>query len=913
MEGSKYSGDKTNRDSETLDLSTSTLSSTSATSTNERHSNLNSSGDYGSFSSSSDNKLETDQSQPFLQRSILQSNDIEKRKSGGQSKSNSKLDPKVNSVSVKDKDSDSCNAEGEKMKLVKSIHTRTPFFSSDSNNNCITKCCFTQNQNQNDNKFDHSKSKSQSFNNISPVDQILLSPWKKWRTYGMFPWKFLLHLLLIILISTIAILMNSIFAGYSRAMGRNFTNILVLDSTNNIDITEYGYSYIYTIKDTIDATQNLITNYFDIPNLSVGDMLIFDTNLCDKKVFQALCKDFDAPAITISLLDPNTLNVYEEMYQISESTSPWPLSSNSEIVEEINKDNIKPARVFFDSVQNMEFKFNILSNTLTSKNTNKPKVSVLWEIFINYKLIGSGQWEISMYYHMEKIYPIEVYTTYMYYAESPILEDEGSDSSTLNVIIDAKWLWINCKIVFILCSLIMLIAFSFQCLTMKSTARHAILLKELSMSFSKSQNNGSLNSKKTNLEEDSLQAEKQPLLDHEDQEGISENVNITGNKYYNEEEKSSEVNEPFFSVWESIGFFNLWNLVSTISNIFTIIFCITILYTGSPLMAEPATQGCIGISCFTIWLSILQYMEFNPRYYVLIITLRTAVPRIAQFLIGILPVFMGYSLLGLVFFGNRREEFGSIVNTWTTLFGVVNGDSILDTINAISFHTVLGPLYICFYMMLFTYVCLMTCIAIVEEAFFTSADEISQKDVEDSSDTTSPKDFLKTNYSDFSGDGISDITKSPMTHCHYTHNHHEQYYHYVASPVGKLKSPMVNSRFSNEKFNSFASGNNPNTNLKHLLTTTLETNTNDESQSEKKVESSTTSSSRVKRTGSIYSKKLSVSEDNDILDDAVDINNHHRTISPKLYKKLSYLARSYSDHITEDTKDGEDDVNRSMH
>ena len=39
------------------------------------------------------------------------------------------------------------------------------------------------------------------------------------------------------------------------------------------------------------------------------------------------------------------------------------------------------------------------------------------------------------------------------------------------------------------------------------------------------------------------------------------------------------------------------------------------------------------------------------------------------------------------------------------------------------------------------------------------------------------------------------------------------------------------------------------------------------------------------------------------------INN----IPVSLYKKLSYLARSYSDHITEDTKDGEDDVNRSMH
>jgi hypothetical protein len=49
---------------------------------------------------------------------------------------------------------------------------------------------------------------------------------------------------------------------------------------------------------------------------------------------------------------------------------------------------------------------------------------------------------------------------------------------------------------------------------------------------------------------------------------------------------------------------------------------------------------------------------------------------------------------------------------------VVNGDVVLDTFDALSYQVGLGELYLSVYILLFTYVVLMTIIAIVEEAFF---------------------------------------------------------------------------------------------------------------------------------------------------------------------------------------------------
>ena len=75
----------------------------------------------------------------------------------------------------------------------------------------------------------------------------------------------------------------------------------------------------------------------------------------------------------------------------------------------------------------------------------------------------------------------------------------------------------------------------------------------------------------------------------------------------------------------------------------------------------------------------------------------------------------------MVMFGDQSDDFADIGSTAATLFAVVNGDVILDTFNELSFSAVAGNVYLYLYILLFMYVVLMTVIAIVEEAFFSSS------------------------------------------------------------------------------------------------------------------------------------------------------------------------------------------------
>ncbi|RLO04196.1 hypothetical protein DYB28_009186 [Aphanomyces astaci] len=83
------------------------------------------------------------------------------------------------------------------------------------------------------------------------------------------------------------------------------------------------------------------------------------------------------------------------------------------------------------------------------------------------------------------------------------------------------------------------------------------------------------------------------------------------------------------------------------------------------------------------WLSLLRFLSFNPRTYILGLTLKRGAPQVVEFLIGVCPLFVGYVLFGTIMFG--------------------------------------ATLYLYSYIVIFAYVVLMVCIGIMEDAFFTSA------------------------------------------------------------------------------------------------------------------------------------------------------------------------------------------------
>lgn len=124
--------------------------------------------------------------------------------------------------------------------------------------------------------------------------------------------------------------------------------------------------------------------------------------------------------------------------------------------------------------------------------------------------------------------------------------------------------------------------------------------------------------------------------------------------------------------------------------------------------------------CALQWGSLVRYLQVNTRFHILGLTLRRGLPRVLQFLVGVLPIFVGFVLFGTVMFGAKVPRFQSASATATTLFSVANGDEIHDTFNDVAYTPWIGQIYVYSYMILFSYVILMVCIGIIEDAFFSA-------------------------------------------------------------------------------------------------------------------------------------------------------------------------------------------------
>ena len=81
------------------------------------------------------------------------------------------------------------------------------------------------------------------------------------------------------------------------------------------------------------------------------------------------------------------------------------------------------------------------------------------------------------------------------------------------------------------------------------------------------------------------------------------------------------------SASEVLRVIDLWTVVSTLGCICVLVFSFTNLITGDSVMSARWTKLFMGFSALTLWSSVVEFMEFNPRYFVLVLTLRKAVPR----------------------------------------------------------------------------------------------------------------------------------------------------------------------------------------------------------------------------------------------------------------------------------------------
>lgn len=124
-------------------------------------------------------------------------------------------------------------------------------------------------------------------------------------------------------------------------------------------------------------------------------------------------------------------------------------------------------------------------------------------------------------------------------------------------------------------------------------------------------------------------------------------------------------------------FFNGWSLVVIMANAISLIG--TVFFLADP--NNPSNNGYgeffIGIGTCIQYISFMQYTSFYSGYNTISDTMVYSTPLVTKALVGILPVFCGYTFLGITTFWKSKYFQGFAQSQWT-LFAIMNGDAIYD-------------------------------------------------------------------------------------------------------------------------------------------------------------------------------------------------------------------------------------------
>ncbi|KAL0485511.1 hypothetical protein AKO1_014957, partial [Acrasis kona] len=178
------------------------------------------------------------------------------------------------------------------------------------------------------------------------------------------------------------------------------------------------------------------------------------------------------------------------------------------------------------------------------------------------------------------------------------------------------------------------------------------------------------------------------------------------------------------SLLQRLKFLNFWHVVALIGHIISacgsVATLCNIFYFLDSLVL---TNVLLGLSVLLSWINVVQYFAHAPGFYVLITTLRRGFPNVFKFIIGAVPILIGYSLCGMVLFGSFTMQFSGFCNSVVTLFSAANGDAIHDTFDSTYGQNPIiayfSRIYVMSFIAMFTYSVLNIFILIMEDAYFT--------------------------------------------------------------------------------------------------------------------------------------------------------------------------------------------------
>ena len=183
---------------------------------------------------------------------------------------------------------------------------------------------------------------------------------------------------------------------------------------------------------------------------------------------------------------------------------------------------------------------------------------------------------------------------------------------------------------------------------------------------------------------------------------------------------------PLDTSWTAIGWrewarlINGWAVLALAANAMNIVSaCMNMAGRTAGVPTDFWHALAMGGGVALLWLGVVRYVEHDRAYFNLILTLRRAAPRVLRFLVGVLPVFLGYSFFAVLMWGDRVPRFADPRTAFITLFANLNGDVVRETfMTLVNVHPITGQLFFYSFIALHIYVVLNIVIAVVEESYF---------------------------------------------------------------------------------------------------------------------------------------------------------------------------------------------------
>ena len=175
-------------------------------------------------------------------------------------------------------------------------------------------------------------------------------------------------------------------------------------------------------------------------------------------------------------------------------------------------------------------------------------------------------------------------------------------------------------------------------------------------------------------------------------------------------------NPKFLKASETISkALNKWDIFIILSNLFQIIGSIVSFMLQKNMNGSMDTY--VGFGILLCYISLGKYLDYTPKYSLFYRTFVNSMSDFIPSFIAILPVFIGFTFLGLCLFWSS-ERFTTSTDIMKGLFAIMLGDSIYDIMSdIIDRSNFFGQIYGYLFTVLFIIVVMNVFVAIIQEGF----------------------------------------------------------------------------------------------------------------------------------------------------------------------------------------------------